>query len=294
MDNRTVRQFCHCGGRKDRWEREGDGKNSLEDRRAVRGIRRQQQGYAGAGRGTAGHAAAQCAGRNGGGARQARARGQAVGARAGGYAARSRGPVPGAVAVGRAWGVRRRSSRRRPGDGHRPGVRPALHDRGERSHGEGRHVLSAHDQEASAGPGNRRGERVALHLPGGERRRLPAEAGRGLSRPRALRADLLQSGATVGPGHRADRRSAWLVHGGRRLRAGDVGSRGHRAQPGPGVPGRPAAGARGHGRGDRCRILRGCRRALPAFRGDRLLRRERCACAGVRAPRRDSDGVRVD
>jgi 3-methylcrotonyl-CoA carboxylase beta subunit len=42
-------------------------------------------------------------------------------------------------------------------------------------------------------------EPPAVHLPGGFRRRLPAQAGRGLPRPRPLRAHLLQPGQHVGP-----------------------------------------------------------------------------------------------
>ena len=50
-------------------------------------------------------------------------------------------------------------------------------------------------------------EQPALHLPGRLRRRVPALAGRGLPRPGALRAHLLQPGADVGA--RASRRSRW-------------------------------------------------------------------------------------
>ena len=52
-----------------------------------------------------------------------------------------------------------------------------------------------------------RAEPPAVHLPGRFRRRLPAAAGRGLPRPRALRPHLLQPGEHVGA--RASRRSPW-------------------------------------------------------------------------------------
>ena len=51
----------------------------------------------------------------------------------------------------------------------------------------------------------RRRQPAAVHLPRRLRRRVPADAGRGLPRPRALRPDLLQPGQPVGA--RASRRS---------------------------------------------------------------------------------------
>ena len=54
-----------------------------------------------------------------------------------------------------------------------------------------------------------RAEPPALHLSGRFRRRLPAEAGRGLPRPRAFRPHLLQPGQPVG--RRASRRSPWCM-----------------------------------------------------------------------------------
>jgi hypothetical protein len=55
------------------------------------------------------------------------------------------------------------------------------------------------------------------------RRRLPAAPGRGLSRSRSLRPDLLQPGAHVGRADSAGGRRPGIVHRRRRLRAGDVG-----------------------------------------------------------------------
>ncbi len=52
-----------------------------------------------------------------------------------------------------------------------------------------------------------RQNRLALHLPGGFRRRQPAEPGRGISRSRPFRPDLLQPGHHVGG--RESRRSRW-------------------------------------------------------------------------------------
>ncbi len=89
----------------------------------------------------------------------------------------------------------------------------------------------------------------------------------------------------VRAGHRADCGGARFVHRGRCLRAGDVRSRGHRAQSGAGVSRRSALGESGDRRGNRRGILGRRGRALPAFRCDRLLCGERYPCAGVRAPR---------
>ena len=84
---------------------------------------------------------------------------------------------------------------RRPRLRHRPRARPRGHGRRQRRHGEGRHLLPDHGQEAPAGPGDRAREPPALRLPRRLGRRLPAAAGRGLPRPRPLRAHLLQPGA---------------------------------------------------------------------------------------------------
>ena len=110
-------------------------------------------------------------------------------------------------------------------------------------------------------------EPPALHLPGRLRRRLPAAAGRGLPRPRPLRAHLLQPGADVGAGHPADRRGDGLVHGRRRLRAGDERRDGDRARHRHDLPGRPAAGEGGDRRGGdapRSWAAPTCTRASPA------------------------------
>ena len=109
------------------------------------------------------------------------------------------------------------------GDRHRDRRRrgPRLHDRRERRHREGRHLLPADRQEAPARPGDRRAEPPAVPVPRRLGRRLPAAPGRGLPRPRALRADLLQPGADVGARDPADRGRDGLVHRRRRLRAGD-------------------------------------------------------------------------
>ena len=95
-------------------------------------------------------------------------------------------------------------------------------DRRQRRHREGRHLLSAHREEASARAGDRAAEQSALHLPGRFRRRESAQPGRGVSRPRAFRPHLLQPGQHVGGRHSADRLRHGLLHGGRRLCAGDV------------------------------------------------------------------------
>ncbi len=125
--------------------------------------------------------------------------------------------------------VRRRSARR-PGivTGHRPRLGPRGADRRQRRDGQGRHLLSDHRQEAPARAADRAREPAAVRLPRRFGRRVPAAAGRGLSRSRALRPHLLQPGAHVGRADPADRRRHGLVHGRRRVRAGDVRRDDHR------------------------------------------------------------------
>src|ERR1700722_10067240 len=94
---------------------------------------------------------------------------------------------------------------------------------------------------------------------------------------------LVESGGAFLP--RQDEVFPDRVHFGRRLRAGNVRSRGHRAQSGAGISRRSAPGESGHRRGNRRRILGRRGRALPAFRRHRLLRGERYPCARVRAAR---------
>jgi hypothetical protein len=126
---------------------------------------------------------------------------QAAAARAGRRAARPRirrfsrsgssPPTRSTATTGARAGVDRR---------RRPGQRPRVHDRRQRRHREGRHLLPADGEEASARPGDRRAEPPAVHLPGGLRRRQPAQPGRGVSRPRSFRPDLLQPGQHVRQG----------------------------------------------------------------------------------------------
>ena len=155
--------------------------------------------------------------------------GQAAGARAHRQAARSRA---------RRSSSCRRSPRgtctttRRPAAGIVTGIGRVsgreVADRRQRRDGQGRHLLSDHGQEARARAGDRAREPPALRLPRRLRRRVPAAAGRGVPRPRSLRAHLLQPGADVGRADPADRRRDGLVHGRRRLRAGDVRRDDHR------------------------------------------------------------------
>ncbi len=98
-----------------------------------------------------------------------------------------------------------------------------VRDRVQRRHHQGRHLLPDDGQEARARPGGRAREPAAVHLPGRQRRRQPAAAHRGVSRPRALRPHLLQPGDAVLARHSADRLRDGLVHRRRRLRAGHVG-----------------------------------------------------------------------
>ena len=128
-----------------------------------------------------------------------------------------------------------------------------------------------------------RREQAAVHLPRRLRRRVPADAGRGVPRPGALRPDLLQPGEPVGRGHPADRRGDGLVHGRRRLRPGDVGRDGDRQGPGHDLPRRSAAGEGRDRRGRHRRGARRRRRARPHVRRRRPPRRGRRARAGDRA-----------
>ena len=124
-----------------------------------------------------------------------------------------------------------------------------MRDRRQRRHGQGRHLLPDDRQEAPPRAGDRAREPAAVPLPGRLGRRLPAAAGRGLPRPRALRPDLLQPGAAQLARHPADRAGDGLVHRRRRVRAGHVRRDGHRQGHRHDLPGRPAAGEGGHRRG---------------------------------------------
>ena len=129
-------------------------------------------------------------------------------------------------------------------------------------------------------------EPPAVHLPGRLRRRQPAEPGRRVPRPRALRPHLLQPGQSERAGHPADRGGDGLVHRRRRLRAGDERRDHHRQEPGHDLPRRPAAGEGRDRRGRERRRARRRRRAhAPVGRG-RPPGRERPARAGDRAPDR--------
>jgi 2-hydroxychromene-2-carboxylate isomerase len=169
---------------------------------------------------------------------------------------------------------------------HRPGERRRVHDRRQRCDGERRHLLPADGQEAPAGAGDRRREPPAVHLSGRFGRRLPADAGRGLSRQGAFRTHLLQPGQSVGGRHSADRRRDGFLHRRRRLRAGDVRRVDHRQGPGNDLSRRAAAGQGGDRRSGQRRGPRRRRRAYADFRRRRSLRGKRRACAGDRSPHR--------
>ena len=148
-----------------------------------------------------------------------------------------------------------------------------MRDRRERRDGEGRHVLPAHRQEAPPRTGGRAAERAPVHLSGGFRRRLPADAGRGLSGPRALRAHLLQSGGDVRRGDSADRGGHGLLHSRRRLRPGHERRDGDRQGHGHDLSRRPAAREGGHRRGGDRGGARRRRRPHAHLRRGRPLRR---------------------
>ena len=184
--------------------------------------------------------------------------GQAASARPRRRAARPGQPVPRTDTACRRWHVRRRMPRRGHDRRYRPRLGTRMHDRRQRRDGEGRHLLPDHRQEAPARAGDRRAEPAAVHLPGRLRWGVPAAAGRGVPRPRALRSHLLQPGQPVRRGHPADRGGAGLVHRRRRICARDERRGRDRAQPGHHLPRRPAAGEGrdrrgGHRRGSRRR-----------------------------------------
>ena len=250
-----------------------------QPRRASRGVARGRRGRRGGGRGRRG--------RRTGAPRGPR---QDAAARTGGGAARSRQPVSGSGGHRGARALRGRGTLRR-GDrrgGPRAGAR--LHGGVQRRHREGRHLLPDDRQEAPARAGDRRGMPSALHLSRGQRRREPAQSGRGVPRPRPFRADLLQSGADERERHRADRRGDGKLHRRRRLCARDERCDDHRPRSGHDLSGRAAAGEGRDRRGGHRRGSGRRRCAHAAVGRGRLPRRGRRACAGTRAARGRQSG----
>ena len=192
---------------------------------------------------------------------------QAAAARAGRPPARPRQPLPRARPARRRGPLRRRRAGRRDHRRGRPGRGPRGRRRRQRRDRQRRHLLPDDGEEAPAGAGGGAAEPAALPLPGRLGRRLPADAGRGLPRPRALRPHLLQPGDDVGAGDPAAGRGDGLVHGGRRLRPGDERRDDHRPRPGHDLPRRPAAGEGGDRPGGDRRGARRRRRCTPAPRG---------------------------
>ena len=246
-------------------------------------VPRQRRRHACTGRGATKPARPGARGRRGGRHRAAPLAREARRPRACGASDRPRLRIP------RALTARSRGPLRRPGargghhHGHRSRARDTVRDRGERRHREGWHLPPHDGEEAPAGTGDRDGEPPALHLPGGFRRCVPAVAGGGLPRPRALRTDLLQPGADVGPRHPADRRGDGIVHRRWRVRPGDVGRDGDRAWDRNDLPGRPTPREGRHGRGRERRGARGRRRPRAPQRGGRSRGRGRRARAASRA-----------
>ncbi len=252
--------------------------------RCRRGLRRQCRGQPSPRRRTARAGGEDRGGRLDGGAPAARVARQDVRARPDRSPARPGLAVPRGRAARRPRAVRRLDPGRRRGHRHRPRERRRVHDRRQRRHGEGRHLLPDHGQEAPARAGHRAREPAAVHLPGRFRRRVPAAPGRRVPRSRALRADLLQPGADVGARHPAARGGDGFVHRGRRLRAGHVRRGDHRARAGHDLPRRSAAGAGRHGRGRRRRDARRRRRARAAVGRGRSPRGQRRPCVVDGAP----------
>ncbi len=173
--------------------------------------------------------------------REARGARQAAAARARPRAGRPGFAVPRVLAARRIRDVRRHDRRRRDHHRYRPRRRPRVRDRLQRRDGQGRHVLPADRQEASARAGDRAREQPAVHLSRRFRRRQPAQPDRRVSRSRSLRPHLLQPGDDVRAGHPAGRRRDGLVHRGRRVRPGDVRRVDHRQGAGDDLPRRAAA-----------------------------------------------------
>ena len=117
--------------------------------------------------------------------------------------------------------------------------------------------------------GNRHRKSPALHLSGRQRRRQSAAPGRGLSRPRSFRPDLLQPGANVVEGHRPDRLRHGQLHRRRCLCPGDERRERHRPQPGDDLSWRSAAGQGGDRRGNQRRGSGRRRPACAVVRGRR-------------------------
>ncbi len=189
--------------------------------------------------------------------------------------------------AGRRGALRRRRARRRD----RSPASAVVHGRRgrrrrQRRDGQGRHLLPDDGQEAPARAGDRAAQPAAVRLPRRLGRRVPADAGRGLPRPRALRPDLLQPGDDVRAGHPADRVRHGLVHGRRRVRPGDERRDGDRPRAGHDLPRRPAAREGGDRRGGDGRGARRRRRPRAHVRRRRPPRRRRRPRARDRAPDR--------
>ena len=88
-----------------------------------------------------------------------------------------------------------------------------MHGRVQRLDHQGRHLFSHDGEETLARARDRAREPVAVYLLGRFGRCQPAASNRGVSRPRALRPHLLQSGDAIGGRHSAGRRGDGLVHG---------------------------------------------------------------------------------
>ncbi len=147
--------------------------------------------------------------------------------------------------------IRRRAGRRR-GNGPGPGERAAVHDRGQRRHGEGRRIFPHDREEGSARADHRHGKSHSHALPGGFVRRVSAAAGGCVSRYRRLRAHLPQQRGDELAGNSADHGDHGHVRGRRRLSAGDDGYGADDRGIGV-VSGRAVAGAGGHWAEDRTR-----------------------------------------
>ena len=143
-----------------------------------------------------------------------------------------------------------------------------------------------------------------MRLSGRLGRRIPAFAGGRVPRPRALRADLLQPGASCRRRDSAGGGRHGLLHRGRSVRSGDVGRGRHRQGDGHDLPrrasageGRDGRGGDGRGAGRRRRSHADQRRGRPFRRGRRIMPRHRSehrrepADSGRRCPRtRDRAG----
>jgi len=121
--------------------------------------------------------------------------------------------------------------------------------RRQQCHGEGKHLPSTHRQVAPVRARERRREPPPQHLHRRLQRRVPADTGQGLSRPRSFQANLLQRGTPLARRHHPDRGGARLLDGRKYQRPGQQRPDRHRAKSGHDLLGRDPVRDGCHGGG---------------------------------------------